>query len=233
MTKIISFYSPKTAGASSVSLNAALLQKIIKPSLKVAFVEIAAWSSQASQWQPAQAQTWGQLEPFLGTAEWNKSLLERLKFNFGVDIYWSPVRPSYKSKLAQKWLSLLAENYDLIVVDIASGAPAKWQQFWFKHSQKIVGVVTPDPVSLEALRCWQPTVESLAPTSWVFNQVPASEVKRIRQKFSVTDAAFLGVLRTDNHRFWRQCYQQQPVAVQSSSRFKKDLGSLLPHLLAS
>jgi len=216
-----------------VSLNAALLQKVIQPSLKVAFVEIAAWSSQASQLQPVQAQTWSKLEPFLGTAEWNKSLLERLKFNFGVDIYWSPVRPPYKSKLAQKWLSLLSENYDLIVVDIANGAPAKWQQFWFQHSQKIVGVATPDPVSLEALKQWKNSIENTAPVCWLFNQVPASEAKRIRHKFSVTDAAFLGVLRADNHRFWRQCYQQQPVAVQSSSRFKKDLVSLLPHLLAS
>ncbi len=233
MTKIISFYSPKTAGASSVSLNAALLQKIIQPSFKVAFLEIAAWSSQASQLQPAQVQTWDKSEPFLGTDEWNKSLLERLKFNLGIDIYWSPVRPEYKAKLAEKWLRLLTENYDLIVVDVASGAPEKWQQFWFKHSQSIVGVATPDPVSLEALRHWQNSIETLGPTRWIFNQVPASETKRIRQKFSATDAAFLGIIRRDDARFWRQCYQQQPVALQSSSCFKKDLLSLLPQLLTS
>lgn len=236
MTKIISFYSPKTAGASSVGLNAALLQKIIEPSLRVAFVEIAAWSSQATQFQIVPVQTWDKLTPFLNTSEWNKTLLERLKFNLGIDIYWSPVKnkmPQCTAKFAQKWLRLLTENYDLIVVDVASGSPQKWQQFWFSHSQKVVGVATPDPVSLEALKHWQASMYKTVPIHWLFNQVPTSEAKRLRQKFSTTDKAFLGTLCMDKNRFWRQCYQQQPVAVQSSSRFKKDLLSLLPQLLAS
>lgn len=233
MTRIVSFFSPKTAGSSSVSLNAALLHKLVNPQQKVAFVEISVWSSQAGIFQAQGAQSWEKIYPFLNTPEWNKKLLSRLSFSLGADLFWSPQGkqwPKFKPAHATAMLRLLQAEYDLIVIDIAASVPRDWHTFFTEVSDEHIGVLTPDPISLKSWNTYLEAFTSKTKARWLFNQVPNAEKKRLRRKFQAEDDKFLGVLRRDESRFWRQCYQGQPVSVQAAGKFKKDLESLLPEI---
>lgn len=236
MTRIISFFSPKTAGASSVSLNAVLLHKILNAKQKAAFIEVSRWNSQTNVLQAQDAQSWEKFFPFFKTEEWNQSLLPRLSFSLGADFFWSPQGqrwPSFNQKKASALLQLLRSEYDLIVIDMAASVSSDWHRFFTQASDVQIGVLTPDPISLKAWNTYLEAFNYSAQTRWLFNQVPNSEKKKLFQKYTAEDENFLGCLRSDEARFWRQCYEGQPVSVQASGRFKKDLVSLLPRLLSA
>lgn len=233
MTQIVSFLSPKTAGASSVSLNAAILHKIVNPKQRVAFVEFAGWSSQASLFSSQDVPSWERIFRFYKTDEWNKTLLSRLALPLGADVFWSPMGkawPVFNRTKATAFLGLLKNHYDCIVFDVAVSSPPDWQAFAHQQSDQIIGVLTPDPVSLKAWKNYVQAEIFPGKPHWLLNQVPSSEKKRLICKFSRADPQFLGVLRQDPHRFWRQCYENQPVSIQANRSFKKDLSTLLPQI---
>ena len=230
MSQIVTFFSPKTAGASAVSINAVLLQKTVKPNLKVAFLEIAGWGSVESILPTSQSDDWGKFEPFIKTPEWDDTLVSRLAFNFGVDVFRSP-SPDNFPKFSQSFVGalskLLVDQYDLIVVDISAATSSVWQDYWFQQSSKIIGVVSPDPVSLSAWEKWLQQYKEPYKVFWLLNQASPREQKRLKTKFGSIDDHFLGCLPTEPLKFWYQIYERVPVAMQGRSSFIKHLQPLL------
>jgi len=229
MTKIITFISPKSAGASMVSLNFALLHRAVNPKEKTAFIELSPWSSQGFIFKARDHQHWGHLAPFIGTKEWSKSLLSRVSFDLQADLFFSPqgvLWPAFDQKVNQAFLDLLKENYDTIIIDLSISVGVEWSQFYLKHSDLVLGVVTPDPVSLNAFENWKSLIPKKTNLGWVLNQVPTSEVKYLKNKFSNSKTNFLGTLRFEPLKFWYHLYQAFPPVWQKRSAFKKDLISL-------
>ena len=234
MTQIISFISPKTAGATSVSLNVAALISGFQPQPKVAYLEVAGWASQRLSLAPNHTAHWGDLLAFNKTEEWQPSLLARGQFKLGADVFFSPLRPDYPSfskTLAAAWLKLLTQKYDVLIIDINNAAPMDWQQIFGAQSQQVVGVVTADPLSLNAWEAWGKNFAAPEKLSWILNQVPRQQQRALKQKFSNQACPLLGLLRTEPINFWHQVYQAFPVAWQRRSGFRKDLRALLPQLL--
>lgn len=226
MTKIITFISPKAAGASTVSLNFALLHQALNPKEKTAFIELSPWSSQGFVFKAGDHQHWGHLTPFVGTKEWNKSLLPRVSFDLQSDLFFSPqgsLWPVFKAKWNQAFLNLLKEHYDTIIIDLSISAGPEWSQFYLKQSHLVIGVVAPDPTSLNAFENWKSSISKKINLGLVINQVPTSEIKYLKHKFSNSKTNFLGTLRSEPLKFWYHLYQAFPPVWQKRSVFKKDL----------
>lgn len=233
MSKIIVWTSPKTAGASSVSLNAAMLQAGLNSTASTALVEVAAWSSQATLFPKLAGHHWGELIPFLGTAEWQPELLGRAETKLGPSVFWSPTGeawPAFNQKFVDAWLELLRQRYSVIYVDLSASVDPAWQQWWLGQADQVVGVVTPDPLSLQAWGQWSAAQSIEGRLSWVLNQVPGGEKKSLLSRFSHSDSTLLGALRQEPRTFWRQHYQSFPVVLNRRSGFKKDLLEVLSAL---
>lgn len=227
-TNITLFTSPKTAGASLVSLNAALLS----PSPKTAWIEIGGWSSQRQNFPALSEHHWGEILAFYKTKEWNNALLTRSKATLGVDFFWSPLGqdyPSFDTKQATAWLDLLSAEYDHLVVDVSAAAPKQWQAFWHGIATKIVGVLTPDPVSLKAWKDWNQT-HQYKKVYWLLNQVPPRQIKKVTTEFAA-DPQFLGALPLDPKRAWDQCYLGFPIVGHKRSKFKTQLQPLINSMI--
>lgn len=235
MTQTISFISPKTAGASSVSLNAAQLLKALEPQQKVAYVELAGWCSQAANLASAPVSTWADLCVFHKTDEWEVRLLQRGRYLLGVDIYFSPEIPAYppfSKPLADAWFKLLMACYDWIIIDINQAAPVEWQQFYFEQSTQIIGVVAPDPVSVAAWQHWSEDFSQPLKLKWLLNQASKRSQSALLNKFRENRFPLLGVLRFEPFKFWYQVYQAFPVAWHKRSGFKTDLTKVVSLLIA-
>lgn len=234
MTQIISFISPKTAGASSVSLNIAQLAKTLTPPKKVAYVELAGWSSQRVNLAPEQAPTWADLLVFHNTDEWDVNLLKRGCFSLGVDIYFSPEIPEFPhftKVVGEAWLKLLKTGYDLIIIDIHQASPMAWQQFYFEKSDQVIGVVAPDPVSIKAWQQWSKNFCQPLKLKWVLNQASKRSQPTLLNRFRNNPFVLLGVLRFEPLKFWYQIYQAFPVVWHKRSGFKKDLIKVISVLI--
>jgi len=226
MTKILTFISPKTSGASTVILNCALLNQTLQPDQKTAFLEISPWSSQGPIFKAGEHQHWGTLKSFLKTKEWNPSLLSRVGFDLGADLFFSPQSDNWSDfsiKFHEALLKLLRHNYDTIIIDLNIASGDKIKAYYASQSDLVVGVVSPDPQGLKTWENWSRTVMKDTNLAWVLNQVPAGEVKFLNRKFETTHIKFLGVLRTDSLKCWYHLYQAFPVVWHKRSRLKKDL----------
>ena len=231
MTNIIVWLSPKTAGASSVSFNAALLQKSLNPSERIVFTEFSPYSSQSVLFEGADH--WGLLPPFLNTSEWNQALLHRTNKAFSVPVWWSPTGknfPTFDLAFAEAYYQLLTESFDTVHIDLSMRSGDGWQEFWHKKANKIMGVVTPDPLSLSAWQAWQQVQPTDRNISWVLNQVHPTEFKNLTASFADDTPKLRGILRQELASFWQQTYAGVPVCWQQKSKFKKDLYTTLQHL---
>ncbi len=236
MSKIITFISPKAAGASTVSLNFALLHQAINPKKKTAFLELSPWSGQGVIFKAGDHQHWGHLAAFIGTKEWNKSLLSRVSFDLKADLFFSPqgaLWPKFSDKDNHDFLNLLKEHYDTIIIDLSISAGPEWGQFCLTKSDLVVGVVAPDPASLNAFKNWQSSMSKKISLGWVLNQAPKSEIKYLKNKFSDSKSNFLGTLRSEPLKFWYHLYQAFPAVWQKRSAFKKDLLALHSKIFAT
>lgn len=236
MNKVITFYSPKTAGASSVALNVACLHHQIQPEPPIGFIEHALWSTQQTLFQKEKLHNWAELLKFHKTKEWDDSLLPRGVFTLGPEVLWSPMGPDwpeFSSSVAEAWLTLLQSRYSVLYVDLNPSVPEEWQDFWLAKSTRIVGVVSADPVSMKAWECWSENILESEKLCWVLNQVSAKERKKLLARFSAEKIPLLGVLRQEIYTFWQQNYQGFPVAWQRWSGFKKDLLPVLKSLLSA
>ncbi len=230
MTRIITFFSPKTAGCSHVSYNAALLQKMMHPNHKVAFVEVGSWASLRVVLDSPKAHTWGSIFQFFNTEEWNTKLLSRVASSQAIDRFWSPDLnhyPAFKATQAKSLLKLLSNAYDFVFIDVSAGSPSNWQHFWLEQSDQLYGVITPDPVSEKAWLCWQAGMADKNP-SLIVNQAPSSDIKSLTNHW-IDKASLAGVLPQDSTRFWYQFYQGVPVVMQPRSKFKKQLMQVSNH----
>lgn len=231
-TNLTVFFSPKTAGASLVSLNAALL---LSGSQKTAFVEVGGWSSQSQNFPALSRHHWGECFSFYDTKEWAPALLDRSKASLGADIFWSPLGagyPEFQAKSAQAWLELLQSEYSHIVVDLNVAAPEAWRDFWLTQATHIVGVVTPDPISLEAWSLWQKSTLKGVQTRWLLNQVPSLQLKNLEAQFSAADSNFLGTLPLEAKKAWDQAYLAFPIVAHKRSKFKSSLTEILKPLIS-
>jgi|GEM_PF-5195020 len=230
MTQIITFFSPKTSGASSLILNAACLHQTLCPTKRIGLIEFSPMCSQQVLFPTETNHSWEELWPFYETEEWNSDLLSRVKFDLGVEILWSPTMgnfPVFEASKAMALLDLAKQRYDFLYVDLSQSTPKEWQNFALESTSQLVGVMCPDPLGVSAWQHWQKNLKSSIQQGLVINQVLPKDASALTAKFTKPELSFTTTVPTDVKLMWQQNYLQFPAVWHKRSAYKKAVEILI------
>ena len=232
-TTFIGLQSPKTAWATMISTNLAILHQMRLQSKSVAYVQLSSYPDAHLHCSWSWNRSIFDILLFLDTKECDKELLNKIKFNSGCDMFISPDLSKWRSINKENFVKIvefIARHYDTIYFDISPSIDIELRSYIYENLDMMIYVSSIDPVSLNAL--------SVEVESWlckkyqlIINQCPKSEHKRIKEAMEDKWIEIIWLLDQDSKSVWHNVYEWIPVALQKKSKLKKQLIEVVDNII--
>ncbi len=231
IAKIVGFHSPKTSGCTTIALNTAILHQSLYPTKKIALLQLTAFPDLHFQSGLEPIYDIGQLYDFLKTDEWTPSLLNKIKQNQGCDLFFSPSFSTWKNLSLDNFqhiFSLIAQNYDLLYLDLHASIPSSIQKLMHEKLNLLFLISNIDPPSLNATTIfWESFPNLQHKIKLILNQCPKGRENEIKNRFLGTDIPLDTTFISDSKYLWHQIYEGFPIAFQKESKLKKQIISFI------
>lgn len=230
---ILTFYSPKTAGTSLVTLNSAILHQHLQMHKKVAILQLTAFPHIHLYAGIPSSHHIGELAPFIPTKEWSSPLLKKISAQQSCDIFQSPSFDEWKNislEQFQKIFELIEGAYDFLYIDLNISIPHNIFSFVMEKSDMISLISCLDPISLQSLSQALQVLPK-GKIHLIVNQCPTQDMTKVKQFLQKIDIDVLGILPQENTSVWHNVFEGFPVVYNKKSKLKKHLEVLIQKLV--
>lgn len=235
--KIIAFHSPKTAGATLISFNAAVAWQLANPQQKTMFAEFSLYPDIQNYLGISPQNTIKDILAFKGAeGDFTADILSNIVWENHVTgvsspegrIEWAGISPAD----LQFVLDRLSAFFDTIFLDISHLETAHYGAI-LPLVDHLICLMTLDNVSINRQRVFLHDMKQLGPlpkTSLLINQVPKDATGWVKKWENQLSLPVMGTLPMDTKAIWQSVFQKTSFAVNGAHELTKALNKILCRL---